>query len=270
MNKTITFLCTILFFLLQPLHAQPVNNSIKDVVMPPPTATSLGKYGDIPVSYYTGVPSVGIPIYTTIDGPVGLAVSLSYHAGGMKVGEPASWVGLGWSLQAGGVITRTVQGKEDERVDGYFTTGATLAVDANGCVAAPPTYSYSNFRTGTADGEPDIFSFSIGGYSGKFYFEADKTNDAVVNPKIILVPKQDVRVEYVLDGSASNIARLKIFTIITPDGTRYQFGNIDNSANAKGIELTQTNPSSALMASSWYLRKISSADGHYNINLDYA
>lgn len=269
MNKTVTFLCLIFLFLFHALHAQPVNNSIKDVVMPPPTAASLGKYGDIPVSHYTGVPNVGIPIYTVSDGPVSLPVSLSYHASGLRAGELASWVGLGWSLQAGGAITRTVQGREDERVDGYFATGTTLAVDANGCVAALPTYSYTNLRTLTADAEPDIFSFSVGGYNGKFYFEADKTTDGVTNPKIILVPQQDVRIEYLLDGSASNIARLKTFTIITPDGTKYQFGNIDNDANAKGIELTRTNPGNNPMASSWYLRKVSSADGNYNVNLDY-
>jgi hypothetical protein len=269
MNKIVTYLFIIFLAVTGIIKAQPVNNSIKDAVMPPPNAASLGKYGDIPVSYYTGVPNVGVPIYTVTDGPVSLPVSLSYHAGGLKVGELASWAGLGWSV-GGGIISRTVQGKEDERTNGYFLTGASLAVDANGCVAAPPTFSYSNFSTGSADGEPDIFSFSIGGYNGKFFFEADKTSDGVVNPKIVLVPKQDVRIDYQLDGNISNPARLKTFTITTPDGTRYQFGNIDSDANLKGIELTRTNPANNLMASSWYLRKVSSADGNYNITLDYA
>ncbi|MEO6686049.1 MAG: hypothetical protein ABIN24_08790, partial [Dyadobacter sp.] len=269
MKKIITFLLSILVFIHSALFAQPVNNAIKDIVTPAPNAASLGKYGDIPVSYYTGVPNVGIPISTVSDGPVSLPVSLSYHAGGLKVGEMASWAGLGWSLQAGGIISRTVQGKEDERADGYFVTGRNLEVDANGCVTASP-YNAQNFRSGAADGEPDIFSFSVGGYSGKFFFEADKTDDGVTNPKIVLIPKQDIRIDYQLDGSISNIARLKTFTMITPDGTRYQFGNIDSDANAKGIELTRTNPASSLMASSWYLRKVSSADGNYNISLDYA
>ncbi|WP_131694715.1 hypothetical protein [Dyadobacter tibetensis] len=69
--------------------------------MPGPTASSLGKFGDIPVSYYTGVPSVNIPIYTVTDGPISLPVSLSYHASGLKVGELASWAGFGFSVQAG-------------------------------------------------------------------------------------------------------------------------------------------------------------------------
>ena len=98
MNKITISLFILLIFLKSALHAQPVNNAIKDVVMPPPNAASLGKYGDIPVSYYNGVPNVGIPVYTVSDGPVNVPVSLSYHAGGVRPGEPASWVGLGWSL----------------------------------------------------------------------------------------------------------------------------------------------------------------------------
>ena len=90
------------------LKAQAINAQIKDVVMPSANAASLGKYGDIPVSFHTGVPNVGIPIYTVQDGPLSMPISLSYHAGGLKVGEPCSWVGLGWSLQAGGMISRTV------------------------------------------------------------------------------------------------------------------------------------------------------------------
>src|SRR5258707_14410837 len=80
-----------------------------------PNAASLGKYGDIPVSYHTGVPNISIPLYTILDGNLSVPISVSYHAGGLKVEEPASSVGAGWALNVGGVITRTVKDKPDEK-----------------------------------------------------------------------------------------------------------------------------------------------------------
>jgi|GEM_PF-4239097 len=52
---------------------------------------AFSKYGDIPVSLYTGVPQITIPIYTLQEGDVVLDVNLSYHAGGHKGDEVASF-----------------------------------------------------------------------------------------------------------------------------------------------------------------------------------
>ncbi len=108
------------------VFAQPTNKFAGDVTMPAPNAASLGRYGDVPVSYFTGVPNISIPIHTVQSGPLSLPVSLSYHAGGIRVGEPVSWVGTGWSLNAGGIITRTILGLPDECGVGYKYKAPTL------------------------------------------------------------------------------------------------------------------------------------------------
>jgi hypothetical protein len=157
----------LLCFNFTQLTAQAVNNQIKDVNMPSANAASLGKYGDIPVSYNSGVPNVGIPITTIQDGPLSLPISLSYHAGGLKVGEVCSWVGLGWSAQAGGMISRTVQGIADERDNGYFKIGYDIQFSANNCIERAsnngnPTANstfHGQLAAGQMDGEPDIFHF---------------------------------------------------------------------------------------------------------------
>ena len=92
---------------------------LKPTLTPSPNAASLGKYGDIPVSYFTGTATAGVPIGSVDEGALSLPVSLSYHTGGIKVGEQASWVGLGWSLRAGGMITRVIQGVADDDVAKY-------------------------------------------------------------------------------------------------------------------------------------------------------
>ncbi|PWJ57065.1 RHS repeat-associated protein [Dyadobacter jejuensis] len=267
MFKIFTLFTSIVFFALSAVIAQPINTAIKDVSMPAPNAASLGKYGDIPVGHYTGVPNIGMPIHTITDGPLSYPVSLSYHAGGIKVGEPVSWIGQGWSL-SGNMISRTIQGKADESCDGYFTSGRFIAVQNDTCIVPAAPYTYVTLQNGNTDAEPDIFSFSVGGCSGKFYIEADMTNDNVVNGKVVLIPKQDVRVTYETSGSCGTL-QLKKFTVTTPDGVRYEFGNIDNDANNKGIDIQQFDEIVGSTVSAWQLRRISSADGNYSINLDY-
>jgi RHS repeat-associated protein len=79
-----------------------------------PTAAELGKYGEVPVSLYNGMPQVNIPIASLKGNEMAMPLSLSYHASGVKVNQIASWVGLGWSLNAGGVITREVRDQPDD------------------------------------------------------------------------------------------------------------------------------------------------------------
>ena len=139
--------------------------------MPAPNAAALGKYGDYSVSNFTGVPDISIPIYTIKEGPLSLPIGISYHASGIKVGEMASWVGAGWSCNAGGIISRTVQGIYDEHSYGYFNNATLLETRINQASGNPGLNGQLSLdiASGALDGEPDIFSFNVGGYTGKFY-----------------------------------------------------------------------------------------------------
>src|SRR6202012_537761 len=79
-----------------------------------PNAASIGLFGSYPVSYYTGVPIIDIPLYTLKEREISVPISLSYHASGFRPDQHPGWVGTGWSLNAGGVITRTVNDIMDE------------------------------------------------------------------------------------------------------------------------------------------------------------
>jgi RHS repeat-associated protein len=242
--KTITFIISLtLFFSVFSLSAQPVNNVVKGVVMPAPNAASLGKYGDIPVSYFTGVPNIAVPIHTLEEGPLSLPISLSYHASGIKPGEPATWVGAGWTLHTGGIVTRTVAGVPDEDIGriGYYYNGSALNLNQA---------TLGEVANGSRDGEPDLFYFSCGGYSGKFLYDRSK--------KVRMIPKQDVKVEIVMTyGSIDG------FIIIPPDGTRYVFGNTFTESTV----FNDNTPTPS--KNTWYLAKIESADKKYAINFNY-
>ena len=242
-----------------------------------PNAASLGKYGDIPVGYHTGTPQISIPLYTVKAGNLSLPIGLSYHASGLKVMEPASWVGAGWSLNAGGVITRTVMGLPDER----GTNAGSVEEKGHFSDYGYNNYMYSSgqedwigFGAGRKDGEPDLFFFNFGGYSGKFYFRDDRTP--------VLVPQQDLKIVPYFPADTSQTccsyvtgdASIQGFTVTTPDGTQYFFGRTPGFTGTAPIEVTNSYTAQAggggYIISGWYLNKIQSADGQFSINLNYA
>lgn len=81
---------------------------------PSPDALSIGKFGEVPVDLFTGRVNINIPIYVLKEYDIEVPISISYHGGGIKVNEEAEPVGLGWTLNVGGVISRTMCGMPDE------------------------------------------------------------------------------------------------------------------------------------------------------------
>ena len=79
-----------------------------------PNAAELGRYGKNPVNYFNGLPGIVVPLTSVHAKGYELPVSLSYHAGGNRPEQHPGWVGLGWSLRAGGCISRVINGMKDE------------------------------------------------------------------------------------------------------------------------------------------------------------
>ncbi len=191
----------ILFFVLSNafLHAYLFSQDPKwsqeiNVIPPSPNVTSFQKYIDSPISLYTGTPDVSIPIYTLSTPQLSLPISLTYNASGLKVEERASWVGAGFSLNAGGAVSRTAKGIPDELNEvirrGFFHNGSYILSNGNfdmlkmlDCSTnggRPLTTSYGSYTRpdsvaqGIIDLEPDLFHFSTPGGSGKFVFDINR------------------------------------------------------------------------------------------------
>ncbi|MEL7339429.1 MAG: hypothetical protein AAGM67_03005, partial [Bacteroidota bacterium] len=260
--KSISFYWKSMFCLLVLLWAgfgRAQDNVVQDVVHPAPNAASLGKYGDIPVSYHTGLPSVQVPIFTVQDGSLSLPISLSYHASGIRVEETASWVGLGWALNAGGVITRVVRNAPDE--DGKLSQQSGYWADY-GYEFNANTSEVQNLNraaSGEIDTEPDLFSFNVNGYSGKFFFD-DQRN-------VVLLPKQDIKIEVVASQNGYGY-QFDQWILTTPEGVTYTFGGagaIEESASSSGYYFTNDLDN----RSSWYLKRVESPNGDFAIDLEY-
>lgn len=173
-----------------------------------PNAAAFAKYGYMPVSTYTGLPNISIPIYELQVGDIKMPISLSYHASGIKVEEQASWVGLGWNLNAGGVITRVVKGLPDFKYEFVPEQDMGKLIN-NGSFIDGYLFSASTGNLYTYDSQPDIFTFNFNGYAGQFVYNAYKKEC------ISLTNNRDLQIKYRTDISG--------FEIITPDGISYIF-----------------------------------------------
>ncbi len=238
------------------LSAQPINTILNDVVSPTPAAAAFGKYTDIPVNHATGVPNISIPIATIEEGTLSLPIDLRYHASGIKVSDVPSWVGSGWNLNIGGIISRTVQGRPDDGVNGYYYFGDEL-------IPTNLTHIAETIK-GERDGEPDIFYYTIPGYTGKFHLEFENGT-----PQIKQFPKSDVKIEI----TSFQGLMFRQFTVTDPMGTRYIFGYYNdgqgvNKYAREFAEVESENPNSNI--ASWFLIRIESFDNLFNIDFNYS
>ncbi|WP_299984992.1 hypothetical protein [uncultured Pontibacter sp.] len=186
--KSIVALLIVSFCLL--LFSKPANSqhSFELPIPPTPEAASLAKFSQVPVSHSTGLPHISIPLYEIQLRGFSLPISLNYHAGGIRVDEIASSAGLGWALSAGGTISSSVLGKPDFGYRGYVTGATEFPVDRelqpyeefengeqdyNLCKELLGMATLSQNPNLAHDTQPDLFFYSMGGRSGKFFFSRD-------------------------------------------------------------------------------------------------
>ena len=228
-----------LFFGIASLSVVQAQFDYNAILPPSPTAAALGRYGETPISFYTGTPNISIPLASIKGSELELPISLSYMAHGVKVEDNASWVGTGWSLNCTGVITRTVQGLDDgtkPRVAFPLPTDTTLMKNL-----------LVDIQGKNVDPEPDLYTFNFPGYSGSFVLDA--AGEAVIEDAKALRIKRD----------PVNIYK---FTITTENGTQYIFDRAENT--------TFYGATSPAGISALYLSKIISSTGKEVIDFTYS
>ena len=143
--------CLCLLFLVTLTYSQTVYKPPMPESIHSPNASDLGQYGDVPVSLYTGAPDISIPIYKIEECGIPLDISLHYDGSGVKMNSVPGWVGQNWSLDAGGVITRTERGRSVDEFDVYRGLNWNNIVINNGYgnyfhwgESSPPEWHWSN------------------------------------------------------------------------------------------------------------------------------
>jgi len=266
--KTTTLLIMALAMAV-PLLAQVPQNPTYGLT---PNARSIQRYGDIPVSLYTGTPNISIPLATLCEGELTLPIALSYHSGGIKVDEHPGWVGLGWTLVAGGCITREVRDKPDEtREWGYMYKHNLLDLRNQNSITLNRMFSTNIETCGyyeTVDTEPDKFNFNFPGYSGYFMMDTDGEWAVCCDRPIKVESSNPVTPRIIFPNGSSTYTTAEDifpqFIITAEDGVKYTFGN-------KAVELSITSSNQLVdewAVSAWHLTEIEHPNGD-KINFTY-
>jgi hypothetical protein len=250
------------------LGAQGVSNVMRPNV-PSPTAATLGKFGDVPVSYFTGVPQISIPLFAVKGKTLELPISLAYHASGIKVEEVGGWVGAGWSLEAGGAITRTVRGIVDEQIEGYFNTGRAFYDPQNFSDPVRLAALVRNIHDDkSVDGEPDQFFFNFAGQSGEMVGGplTTSTNHPIA---FAAIPYRRWRIVPEIGPDIfTGMTIIRSWVITTENGTKYTFAAPEVHRD-RSYQWRSGYTDSKPYASAWFLTEIRDPGGDA-ITLEYA
>ena len=195
-----------------------------------PNAASLGTYGLIPTDNYVGQARISIPIYEIdLDGKK-FPIALSYHTDGTRVAQEATWIGLGWTLQAGGCVVRQVQGTDDFAARGcYNLTDAPWLTNPRFEVTDQNLEKYMGYFKGDYDAEPDMFYFNAGGHSGSMYFDVLKNNRQLNAVPTIQTQEKVVKMVYNTSNKTWTMTDLEgyVYSFSTKEITYYFLNTID-------------------------------------------
>ncbi|WP_223607294.1 hypothetical protein [Chryseobacterium sp. OSA05B] len=235
-----------------------------------PQSYAFEKYGNVPINLHTGTLDLKIPIYSVpTNGGKSIDVFVSYDSSGFLPHKKADYAGIGWSLLAGGRITRTLnrfpdeyQGNPTSLNTSPFDTGA----DLHGFLTGVRLNPYSNtqvynldsgagglngldWRLGASqngyEGEPDVFNFNALGLSGKFI---------VGNDGNVLVESNDPNIKVDLTGFVSYGGKEfckppnQTITITDGQGNKYYFGG-----DFSKYEISYSLPHPGMDKENWYV-----------------
>lgn len=258
--------------------------------LPSPQATDLGRFGEIPMSYFTGRANIVVPIISFNEHDVPLDINISYDTSGLLMNKLPGVVGPGWTLNAGGCITRVQSGLCDEVQQdylsghSYFNSHSFLAKDS----IEQRLINDSSLESATQDPRfplldlsPDLFYFNFMNKTGFFFLGADgkwkvcseynlmvefdlHDSNNYIMPIFSTYPKEVV-------GNRFQPKAIKGFHIFDEEGNKYTFGYSNES-----IEFTtdlflssDLNSTVPWVADCWYLTSVEDRFGNKLYDFEY-
>ena len=201
------------------------------------------------VDYSTGIFHYKVPLYTLGNGGFSLPVSLDYAGKGVKRDEQPGLIGYNWTLNTGGVVTRTIRGgiADEASFNGYLyylqkADAVSLAEDAK------------NVNRHQRDGESDIFTVVFNGQSVHFILGLDGDG------RICALPLERTNVK--IECEQRGIHTIDGWTVTDEEGNRYIYRQKEYSADIVKEDAVSFNGlRGKTYVSSWYLSRIEPVNG---------
>ncbi|GHT00095.1 hypothetical protein FACS189421_11700 [Bacteroidia bacterium] len=224
----------------------------------------MNRYGEYPVSLYTGLVDITIPIFEINVNGIKVPIEFKYHASGLKFDDMPMELGYGWTLIAGGTVSHSVRGTPDggsfsggyEKADPYVwvkdvnliqkpqnTTSTTPDNDQSRLVYINHGVKYPFLQNSLSsskysDSEYDLYSYNIPNHTGQRY---------VLGDSYISVPANGFPVSPSGGGITDN------------DGITYLFTMLESESWA-----------GCIVNDVWYLKKILSANLADSVVFNYS
>ena len=279
--RTITFYVILNFFMSASVIAQEpgINTNLRPNIKSP-EVTKFEQYTNMPVNMVTGTPQVSIPLFNIDYFGINVPITLEYYASGVKVDAISSSVGLSWTLNVGGAVSRIVKGAPDEGnpysnalslidIDGYYQDyGLTkLETELNrfaqgnanngGEIHERSTqfnFWMSDIGNGYKDSQPDLFYFSTPEGGSKFVFNQAR--------QVVYLENTDFLIkENFLTNTFTS------WDVTSPNGLKYKFGL--NDTNESSYTAGTGEITNQFIVNSWFLNEIINLANNKTINVDY-
>ena len=236
-------------FLITKSQAQS-SYSYFDVEYYSPQIIDMIRYDNASINQNSGRIDLSIPLINYQDKDFDIPISLQYNSAGFKPTSPEGYTGLNWTLMAGGMIYREVNGIADDCVSvmldprtshtfrGFLRSNKKydaekifdnptdfISIDYNVAgQGATPIYnliSLNLFKGTNIEASSDIYHFNFGKHSGKFIinFDGSVTAASQNGGKYIV----DISQYHSHDPSYGK-TNDSVIKIITDDGYTYHFG----------------------------------------------
>ena len=270
--KFVSLICAILFLLYGSMNGSaqsiaggdnPVyrrGESMMERVLPagPQAASVVRLMDEVGVAQSLGAVELDVLFYTLEGKELCVPIGVRYMSHGIRLDEIAGVAGLGWSLYAGGCVTRSVMDMPDEFTSQYMThrlPSGSLLSSLEGDVNNTATHSYlEQVCFHRIDAQLDLYEYNVCGLSGSFVIDGDEVIQLSGDGVLIGFTRAD-------DGGVGS------FTITGPDGVRYTLSEREvGTHNASGgidvgYDPTKGEKDIWSATTAWYLTEMTSAGG---------